>query len=142
MIALWTNHLSLGNRTIDSAHKHILSLLNRVDYLIGARDGVALAETFSLLESSLCAYFVEEENIAQAIKVDFTQHNLAHQNLLKDLRGMRNILAENNGMWSDREVEAFTIPWAKRFIQHIKDEGKSMKVVLGTHFYDFKPDQI
>lgn len=140
MIAIWTNHLSLGNRTIDSAHKHILSIINRVDYLIGEREGAALAETFNLLESSLCAYFEVEEKIAQAIKVDFAQHKLAHQQLLNDLKFMRSILVEKNGVWSDREVETFTIPWAKRFIQHIKEEGKSLKIVLGTHFYDFKPD--
>lgn len=140
MIAIWTNHLSLENRTIDSAHEHILSMINRVDYLIGAKEGAALTETFKLLENSLCEYFEAEEKIAQAIKVDFTQHNLAHQLLLNDLQCIRHMLAEKNGMWSDREVEAHTIPWAKRFIQHIKDEGETMKVVLGTHFYDFKPD--
>lgn len=140
MIAIWTNHLSLGNRTIDSAHEHILSIINRAGDLIEARDGAVLTETFKLLENSLCAYFEVEGQIAQAISVDFTQHNLAHQHLLNDLQCIRCILAEKNGMWPDREVEAFTIPWAKRFIQHIKDEGESLKVVLSTHFYDFKPD--
>lgn len=140
MIAIWTNHLSLGNRTIDSAHEHILSMINRVDYLIRVKDGAALTETLKLLEDSLREYSEAEEKIAQAIKVDFTQHNLAHQQLLNDLQCMRNMLAEKNGMWSDREVESFIIPWSKRFIQHIKDEGETMKVVLGTHFYDFKPD--
>ncbi|HEU0188405.1 MAG TPA: hemerythrin domain-containing protein [Gallionella sp.] len=140
MIAIWTNHLSLGNRTIDSAHEHILSMINRVDYLIRVKDGAALTETLKLLEDSLREYSEAEEKIAQAIKVDFTQHNLAHQQLLNDLQCMRNMLAEKNGMWSDREVEFFIIPWSKRFIQHIKDEGETMKVVLGTHFYDFKPD--
>lgn len=140
MIAIWTNHLSLGNRTIDSAHEHILSIINRVGDLIEARDRAALTETFKLLENSLCAYFEVEKKIAQVIKVDFTQHNLAHQHLLNDLQCMRYILAEKNGMWSDREVKSFIIPWAKRFIQHIKIEGESLKIVLSTHFYDFKPD--
>lgn len=140
MIAIWTNHLSLGNRAIDSAHEHILSMINRVDYLIEASDGAALTETFKLLEDSLCAYFEAEEKIAQAIKVDFTQHNLVHRQLLSDLQHIRCIHAEKNGMWHDREVEARTIPWAKRFVQHIKDEGESLKVALGAYFYDFKPD--
>lgn len=140
MIAIWTNHLSLGNRTVDSAHEHILSIINRVGNIIETRDQAALIETFKLLENSLCAYFEIEQKIAQAVKVDFTQHNLAHQRLLNDLQRMKNILAEINGMWSDREVEAFIVPWAKRFVQHIKIEGESLKVVLGAHFYDFKPD--
>ena len=140
MIAIWTNDLSLGNRTIDSAHEHIFSVINRVDDIARARDGVALTETFKLLENSLSAYFEAEEKIAQAIKVDFAQHKLAHRRLWNDLQCMKNILAENNGMRSDSEVETFALPCAKRFIQHIQNEGESLKVVLNTHFYDFKPD--
>lgn len=140
MIAIWTNQLSVGNRTIDSAHKHIFSILNRVGYYSGAGDGASVIETFNDLEDSLCVYFEVEEKIAHAINVDFTQHKLAHQTLLADLQYMRNISAEKNGMWSDREVESFTIPWVKRFVRHIMDEGKQMKVLLNTHYYDFQPD--
>lgn len=140
MIAIWTNHLSIGNRTIDSSHEYILSIINSVGNIIEARDGAALIEAFKLLENSLCAYFEVEEKIAQAIKVDFAQHSLAHQYLLNELQHMRSILAEKNGMWPDREAEAFIIFWAKRFIQHIKVEGESLKLVLNTNFYDFKPD--
>ena len=140
MISIWTNHLSLGNRAIDSAHEHIISIINRVGDLIEARDGAALIETLKLLENSVCACFEVEAKIAYAIKVDFTQHNLAHQRLLDELRRIRNLSAEKNDMWSDREVEAFTIPWAKRFTQHIQVEGEPLKVVLNTHFYDYKPD--
>jgi len=140
MIALWTNHLSVANRAIDSAHKHIFSIINRVDSLIGTKDDATLIDTFGFLEDSLCAYFETEEKIAKAINVDFAQHKLAHQQLLNDFHWMRNTLAEKNGKWSEKEVENITVPWVKRFIQHIKDDGKQMKVVLSTHYYDFQPD--
>lgn len=140
MIVIWTNHLSLGNRAIDSAHERILGIINRVGDSTEARDGAALTENLRLLENNLCACFEIEAKIAGAIRVDFSQHDLAHQRLLKDLQRIRNFLAEKNDLWSVREVEAFTIPWAKRFTQHIKVEGESLKIVLNTHFYDFKPD--
>jgi hemerythrin-like metal-binding protein len=140
MIVVWTNHLSLGNRAIDSAHERILGLINRVGDLTEAGDGAALKENLKLLENNLCACFEIEAKIAGAIQVDFSQHDLAHQRLLKDLQRIRNFLAEKNDVWSAREVEALTIPWAKRFTQHIKFEGESLKIVLNTHFYDFRPD--
>ncbi|MDH4215706.1 MAG: hypothetical protein OEV23_02255 [Gallionella sp.] len=140
MIAVWTNHLSVANRAIDSAHKHIIDEINRVESLVGAQDVAALMEALGLLENSLCEYFEAEEKIAQAISVDFAQHKLAHQRLLKDFHSVKNVLAEKNGKWQDREAGALAIPWAKRFIQHIKDEGKQMKIVLSTHYYDFQPD--
>ena len=140
MIAVWTNHLSIGNRAIDSAHEHIFSIINKASDLIGAQDGDALAETLKLLEDNLCAYFEVEEKIAQAVNVDFTEHDLVHQHLLSGLQRMRNVLAEKNGKWPDGEVEAFAIQWAKRFIQHIKIEGEPLKFVLNTYFYDFKPE--
>lgn len=140
MIVVWTNHLSLGNRAIDSAHEHIFSTINRVGDLVEARDGAALKETLKMLEISLRACFEVEAKIAHAIKVDFTQHNVAHRRLLNDLQGLRNILAEKKDMWPGREVEAFAVPWAKRFTQHIQVEGESLKIVLNTHFYDFEPD--
>ena len=137
---VWADELSVGNRAIDSAHKDILSILNRIDYLIGSRDGATLSETFKLLENRLLAYFETEERIALAINFDFYQHKLMHHLLLCDFLRTRNSLAEKNGMWSDKEGEAFSISLVKCFIQHIKDEGVPMKIVLDTHYYDFLPD--
>jgi hemerythrin-like metal-binding protein len=140
MIAIWTNNLSVANRAIDSAHRDIISMINGFGYLIKNRDDAALTETFGFFEDSLYAYFEIEEKIAAAIKVDFGQHKLAHQNLLNDFHCMKNSLAGKNGEWSIDEAEAVVRSWGKRFIQHIKDDGKQMKVVLGTHYYDFQPD--
>ena len=140
MITIWTNHLSVGNKIIDSAHEDILNLINRVDRLLEARDGAALTETFELLENCLCVYFEVEEKIAQAINFDFTQHKITHQRLLDDFQRRKNILAAKNGIWSDVEGKAFTIYLAKSFVQHINSEGKPMKIVLDTHYYDFQPD--
>jgi len=140
MSALWTNRLSVGNRIIDSAHKDILDIIMKIALLIGERDGAALTEAFKLLENSLCAYFEVEEKFAHAINIDFTKHKLSHQRLLHDFQCIKNILEAKNGMWSEGEGGYFTNSWAKYFVQHIKDDGKQMKVVLETHYYDFQPD--
>lgn len=140
MIAVWTNHLSVDNRIIDSAHKNILNVINRAGRLIGSRDVDALTETFGALEDSLRAYFEIEERIAQAVNVDFDQHKVVHQRLLSDFHCMRDILTEKNGRWSDSEAATLIDPWIKCFIRHIKDDEKHMKVVLSGQYYDFQPD--
>lgn len=140
MSAIWSNNLSVGNRTIDSAHKDIFSLIFRIAYLIGEKNVAALKEDFNLLENSLCAYFEVEEKFARAINVDFTQHKLKHQRLLKDFQNIRSVLEASNGKWLKEDEAFFTNTWAKGFVQHIKDDGKPMKVVLETHYYDFQPD--
>ena len=136
MSAIWTNRFSVGNSVIDSAHKNILNIIFRISYIIGERDGAALKEAFKLLENSLCAYFQAEEKFAHAINIDFTQHKLAHQSLLNNFQNLRGILEERNGMWSDGEGGAFTNSLAKSFVQHVKDDGMQMKVVLETLDYD------
>lgn len=140
MIAIWTNHLSVANRAIDSAHKRILNMINIVDSLIGTRDYAALSETFRQLETSLCDYFETEEKIAKAINVEFDQHRLAHLQLLDDLHRIRNLLEETNGKLSGNEMGIIAFPWGKHFIRHIQDDEKEMKVVLSTQYYDFQPD--
>lgn len=139
MVAIWTNNLSIGNRVIDSAHKDILGIIFKITFLIGERDE-SLTETYKLLENSLYAYFEVEEKFAHAINVDFTQHKLTHQRLLKDFQSIKNVLEEKNGVWSDREKVVFINSWAKRFIRHITEDGKEMKIMLDTHYYDFQPD--
>ncbi len=140
MIAVWTNHLSVANRMIDSAHKNIFNAINNAGYLIGSRDVDGLTEAFAGLEYSLCAYLEIEEKIAQAIDVDFEQHKEAHERLLEDFHCLRDALTKKGGKWTENEAKTLTEPWVKRFIRHIKDDEKQMKAVLSTQYYDFQPD--
>lgn len=140
MSAIWSNNLSVGNRFIDSAHKDILNIIFKIAYLIGEKNAAALKEDFNLLEKTLCTYFEVEEKYAHAIDIDFTQHKLTHQRLLNDFKSIRSLLEANNGVWPNGDEGAFTNSWAKGFVQHIKVDGKPMKIVLETHYYDFQPD--
>lgn len=135
----WTKQLSIGNRTLDSEHKKLHNIISRIAYYIVARDVVALSAAFDLLESCLCAYFVVEENIAQAINFDFAQHKLAHQHLLKEFQHIRNELTIKNGRWSDDEGESYAHSVLDHLIQHIKKDGRPLKIVLDTCLYDFNP---
>lgn len=134
-----TKQLSVGNRAIDSAHKEVFGVIKRITHQIVAKDVTAISEAFDLLENCLCACFAVEENIAQAVGLDFTGHRLTHQDLSNEFQRIKNWLMEKNGMWSEFEEKGCIDSLKNCLIRHIKEEGKSLKVVLETHFYDFNP---
>lgn len=137
-----TKQWSVGNRIIDSTHKEILGMINGIARLIVVRDVAALSEAFELLGNCLCAYFLVEEHIAQAVHFDFTQHKLAHQYLLNEFKRTRNELMSRNGVWSKSEEKGYIDPLKNYMIRHIKEDGRLLKMVLDTHFYDFNPNGV
>lgn len=136
-MSIWTGELSVGNRLIDSEHKKLHDMVNRLMNSISARNVAALHEAFEQLEDCLCAYFSVEERIAQAVSFDFTQHRLAHQHLLNEVRRIRNELTASNCGCSDDENYARCLMIC--LIRHIKEDAKPLKTVLDTHLYDFNP---
>lgn len=132
--------LSVGNRLLDSEHKNLHDIINVITSLIVARDVAALPEAFELLENNLCTYFVVEENIAQAVNFDFTQHRLAHQGLLNKFQRIKDKLMAKNGMWPKLDKGYCTHYLRDFLIQHIKLDSKPLKTVLDTCLYDLKPE--
>lgn len=137
---LLSKELSVGNRILDSEHKNLHNIINVIIGLIIARDVAALLGAFELLENCLRAYFVVEENIAQAINVDFTQHGMAHQGLLNKFQCTKDELMAKNCMLS-KDEEGCCIHFLRScLIHHIKVDTKPFTIVLNTCLYDFKPN--
>lgn len=130
------SELSVGNRILDSKHKELYELIKGITQLIITRDVAALPMAFKILENSLCAYFVVEENIAQAVNFDFSQHRLAHQNLLNTVQRMKDELSRNS-KWPESEGHACIGFLMDCMIQHVVEDSKPLKVVLDTYLYDF-----
>ena len=78
----FSKELSVGNWILDSEHKNLHEIINGIRSAIESGGVVDLLSAFNILKKRLCDYFAIEENIAQALNFDFTQHKLAHQNLL------------------------------------------------------------
>jgi len=138
----FSKDLCVGNRIIDSEHKMLLNMINVIASSIAARKVGVLSKAFELLENSLCAYFVVEESIAQALDFDFSQHTFAHQNLLNKLKRTKDGLMMKNGMWSKSEEEDFICFMKDCLVRHIKEDSKSFKAVLDTQYYDFRPNWV
>jgi len=115
------------------------TLIHEIASLIKAGEVAALSEAFKLLENSLHAYFVVEESIAGALNFDFTQHSHGHQRLLKEFQKIKKDLLAKNSALFDLEVKRYTDSLRNCLIRHIKEDGKPLKAVLETQFYDFKP---
>lgn len=136
-MSIWTGELSVGNRLIDSEHKKLHDAINRVKHLVAAKNVAALAEAFEQLESGLRACFDVEERLARAVNFDFTQHRLAHQHMLSEMRHIRGGLEAGNCTCPGGEDYVRCL--MDCLIRHIKEDGRSLKVVLDTHLYDFNP---
>ena len=137
---LFLKEFSVGNRIIDSEHKNLHGIIDGIAGLIEARDIATLHEAFELLENRLHTYFAVEENVAQAVDFDFTQHKLAHQHLLNEFRRIKHGLMAKNGLWTKFEKAGHINSLRKCLVRHITEDGKPLKIVLGNYLYDFKPD--
>ena len=136
----WTKQLSIGNRTLDLEHKELLHIINWMDHLIEVADPVTLSQAFELFEGKLQANFADEEKIAQAINIDFTDHKLTHQQLLMVFGQVKEGVWTTDGMPPKNEAKIHVSALKNKFIQHIMIDGKPLKIVLDTCLYDFKPD--
>ena len=137
---LFLKIFSVGNRIIDSEHRKLHAQINGIAGLIAAGNVGALPDAFGQLENNFHTYFGVEENIARAVNFDFAQHRLAHQRLLNEIYSIKDELIARNGQWSKAEEKNYIDSLWYSFIQHVKDDGKSLKAVMDTYLYDFNPD--
>ena len=136
----FSKELSIGNRVLDSEHRKLNRIINDIIRLMAARDVAAVFAAFELLENSLYVYFTIEEEIALAINFDFAQHKLAHQKLLGEFKRIKDELSISNGMRPEFEEKGYTDSLKACLIKHIKEDAQSLKILLETNFYDFKPN--
>lgn len=134
----FTKDLCVGNRIIDSEHKNLHTLIIVMARSIDARNFELLLEAAELFEKDLCAYFKVEEHIARALKFDFNQHTLAHQEMLNKFKRIKDRLIATNGVWSKLE-EDFIFILKECLMQHIQVDGSPFKAVLSSQKYNFKP---
>lgn len=136
----WTDDLSVGNASIDADHKKLIVMVNGLEAMIKARDGFALAQAFEQLEHYLCAHFVSEEKIAQAVNFPFDKNKREHEYVLREFMHMKNELLAKKGIWSDGAAEHYSHFLSDWIRDHVLNEDMLLKPVLQTYPYDFKPD--
>lgn len=139
---IWTKKLSIGNEIIDSEHKNLITMSNGIVDAIRVRDYGEIAQAFELIESWLKVHFSNEEEIARAVKFDYSRHKLAQQHELNELRFLRGELLGRNSLWSKDIAEHFT-HFLKSWIidDHIIRLGMQMRPALQAYDYHFRPNR-
>ncbi|MDO8811817.1 MAG: hemerythrin domain-containing protein [Gallionella sp.] len=135
----WTDELSIGNEAIDTEHKNLIVMVNGIEAMIRARDSFALPQAFEQLEHYLCAHFVDEENVARAIKFPFAKNKQEHKHVLKEFQHMKAELVAKDGIWSDAAAEHYSNFLSNWITDHVINEDMLMKPALKDYPYDFKP---
>ncbi|MDD2914031.1 MAG: hypothetical protein PHP70_01800 [Gallionella sp.] len=115
-------------------------MIKEVDRAIAARDFAALTEMVELIEENLCVYFSVEEKIAQALNFDFSQHRLAHQDLLREFQRMKDEITVQNDAVPKSGEKSCIKNLMDCLILHVQEDSKPLKILLDTNFYDFKPN--
>lgn len=131
MAISWREQLSVGNNVIDSDHKHLIDIINRIEksLLEKHRNGLT-AELEELTQYSLL-HFEREEKIAKA--AGYTQVptlNISHVSLMTRLEQMRAKFDVAGADWSSSATEDFTQFLRTWLIDHVIKEDLLMKPVL------------
>lgn len=131
--------MSVGNAALDSGNKRLIGMVNSIEYTISKKDSSALLEAIKSFKSCAEDHFANEAHFAQALNLPFTQHELAHQHLLKELQQTIDELAVKVGTWSEYVMDYYPQLLRDWLIGHITGEDMQMKPVLQSHPYDFEP---
>lgn len=135
----WSEHLSVGNELIDSEHRNLIIVVNNVENAIVSGDRAALSRAFELLDTYMHIHFRNEERIAEALNIPFSQSRLEHGHLLKEMKYMREELERRKGSWPDDLVKKYSGFLSGWMADHIVKEDMQLKPFLLNHPYGFRP---
>jgi hemerythrin len=133
----WMEKLSIGNALLDAEHKKLIDMVNSAERAIRARDSDVLLQALNLLIDCVCLHFENEEKIAMAIDLSFSEHEMEHQYVKNELLNMRDELANMNGRWSESAAENYSYFLSEWLNAHLTEESKIIKQVLQNYPYNF-----
>lgn len=136
----WADHLSVGNAMIDSDHKNLIDVVNRVKEAIMTRDRAALSLTVELLDAYMQIHTQNEEKIAASVNYPFAQDKLAQQQLRDEMAYMMNKL-ESVFDWPDNLLNMYSRYLDGWMNDHIIKTNMQLKPALKAYPYDFIPNR-
>lgn len=136
----WADYLSVGNETIDSDHRNLIIVINRVEGAIISRDRSALSEAFGLLDTYMHIHIRNEEKIAEAVNFPFVRNKMEHKQLMYEMKHMINRLDAIYNAWPDSLVQSYSRFLNGWVTDHIIKTDMQMKPALLAFPYNFKPD--
>lgn len=135
----WTDQLSVGNALIDSDHRNLITVLNRMSSAIEDGRRVDLSVAFELLEAYMQIHVQNEERIADAIGYSFAEDSLALAQLMGEMKYMINKLVTTYSEWPEKVVSLYTGYLFEWIDEHINKVNMQMKPALEEVPYEFIP---
>jgi len=135
----WSEQLSVGNEMIDSDHKNLIVVINRVEDAINSGDRAALSKAFELLDAYMRIHTQNEEKIAEAVNYPFDQDKMVQQQLMDEMKYMIKKLESIYSSWPENILEMYSRFLAGWMTDHIIKTNMQMKPLLLAYPYDFIP---
>ncbi len=139
MSLAWADHLSVGNAMIDSDHRNLIELVNRIQCAIGKRDPIKLSRAMESFAAFMHVHLKNEEQLAEAVNFPLGQNRLEHQQLMYEIKCMLDNLDPEYSVWPDNVVEKYSRLLSDWMMDHIIQKGMQMKPMLQSLPYDFLP---
>jgi hemerythrin len=121
----WRDQLSVGNDLVDSDHKYLIDIINKVEISMKANNRVELMALLDELGHYGQTHFEREELVAKAVgypKAD--QLHESHMKLVSSLVKIKEDVGEN---WTEEGQVQFTAFLRDWLIQHVIKEDIPMK---------------
>ncbi|EME68753.1 hemerythrin-like protein [Paramagnetospirillum caucaseum] len=117
----WTEHLSVGEPTLDAHHQHLFKLLAEIDAMAEGGPGLdAVKAVFGELNRYIAYHFAEEEGMMERAGFPFLDlHRHSHQTIAMRVADMSAVLSAANVERVARELHGFLTGW---LVHHIEIE--------------------
>ena len=137
---VWRDQLSVGNQVIDSDHKNLIEIINKIEQSLAKKDIKNLSIALKDLHRYAQEHFDREEFIAKTAGYARVLHlHESHKKLQEKLDQLMGEIGKMEQNWSSDKAEhiaQFVHDW---FINHVIKEDLLMKSVLQQHSYYFDP---
>ncbi|OSM07594.1 bacteriohemerythrin [Magnetofaba australis] len=126
----WTSALSVGNDTIDSEHKILMDMINRLYAATFLDSSDQLAETIvnELIDYTHTHFNHEESFLKESGYKDLDQHRVVHNELLRQVIDFKFAIVEGKARNSGSNLEHFLRNW---MVQHIQGRDFEYAKTLG-----------
>lgn len=135
----WSVNLSVGNAMLDSDHKNLIAVINRVEDAVATADRTAVSTAFELLEAYMRIHMQNEEKIATAVQYPFAADRMTQRQLMDEMKYMINKLQAVSGAWPDNLLKMYSRYLTGWMTDHIVKTNMHLKAALKAYPYDFIP---
>ena len=127
---VWREQLSVGNDVIDSDHRYLIDIINRVEQGMITKNRKSLTAALDSLSKYSQEHFAREEKIAKAAGYEQVPDlNQSHEALLKHLDEVKTEIGQMQE-WSPEVVDRFASLLRSWLIDHVVKEDLLMKPTL------------